>query len=284
MDCQGLALVDDGKRPIEAFVDHDARLGIAAVARAGQDLDEVLAEPDGVIVADLDRRVTAADGVSVHLPGDRTPGRAGLRGGVGKAAVEARQKDGADGMGLVPGAGAGEAACGNQAILNGPPEAFHAARGLRGWRAAPLDAQWLHSPADRRRWGTTGQFCLEAAGRARGHEDAVPVAVHGCGQALRAPEAGPQEEGPVGVLRVAALGEAAVAGGIVDGAEQDEAGAAGFEPGRAAPVEWDEQPGEGRESVSPARSAGSAVRWVWCTPGSVVWASSRTWACPAGAG
>ncbi len=66
-----LALVPDGERTIEPFVDVDEHLRVAAAARARQNLETPGAHRDGVIVGDAPLVFEAKDGVRIEAGGPR---------------------------------------------------------------------------------------------------------------------------------------------------------------------------------------------------------------------
>ena len=93
--------------------------------RAARDLDQARAEADGVVAGDA-ARVAAAQAVG-EIAGRAAPGGRGLGGGLGQAAVVVGEVGGQEGLGRLDGLDAVEAELGDEAILQGFPEALDAA-------------------------------------------------------------------------------------------------------------------------------------------------------------
>jgi hypothetical protein len=252
------ALVEDGERAIEALVDGDAGFRIAPAARAWGDIDEVGAEADRIVVIDRGGIVKAADGIEVQVCGDGAPSGAGLGRRFGEAAVEARQKSGEDPVRLFQGGGVREAELDHEPVLTGAPQPLDAAFRLRRLGANPLDPELMNGAADLGGDMVLAAELVSEGGFARSAKDGVAVAVDGGGQPMRAAEGRQKEEVALGVLLEAEVGKADVAGGIVDGPNEDQTGAAVFHPGMVTAIDLDEQAGHG-PAVAPAAMPGRAT-------------------------
>ena len=89
---ESLPLVVHGERAIEGNADLDPCMRIAAVAWAGEDMEEALAELDSVIVGHGAQVFEAADALQ-GLPGGRRPlGRGEIRGAASEAGIVAGRK------------------------------------------------------------------------------------------------------------------------------------------------------------------------------------------------
>lgn len=132
------------------FSDHDVGLGVAAAMRAGEDLEQVLPEPHGVVVGHGALVGEAADVLEVLVGGQRPVGAVRIGRGMGKARIIAGEEAREDTIGVFEGARAGPTEFADQAILQGPPEPLDASLGLRrgGWD--PADAEVLQGAADLR--------------------------------------------------------------------------------------------------------------------------------------
>lgn len=101
------AVVDDGKRAIEALVDLDAGFGVAAAV--GQKLKDVRAEGDGVVVGDDARVLEAEDGIRDEMGGPGTIRALRPRRRSGKACIVAAEESREEGVRGVCGGDAREA-------------------------------------------------------------------------------------------------------------------------------------------------------------------------------
>ncbi len=121
------SVMADREPSIEVAAYDDARLRVAGPVGIGQELQVLRAERDGIIIGHRALMGEAADVVELELRRQGPIGRPGLGGGAGKARIVAREEGRQDGVGLVEGAGLGEAEFTDQAILEGAPEALDAA-------------------------------------------------------------------------------------------------------------------------------------------------------------
>jgi len=238
------ALVEDGKRPIEALVNLDPRFRVAVAMWPGQELDVMRGEDDRVVVADDPLVFEAEDGLGVEPTRPGAIGWCGIRGGLGKARIVAREKGPQEG--IRPGAvvDAGEAQLRAQTILEGPKESLDATLGLRTAGGNPADAQLLQGAFDLSGRGFSGQLLGEGRGTSGSSvEDAVAIAVDGDRDAVGLHELPQDHKVPLGILLVPKGGGEDVAGGVVEGREEGQAWAPMLQPIMITAVELHEQAG-----------------------------------------
>ncbi len=237
-----LSAIIDRQRAIQVRVDVYAGAGVAAAARTGKQLEDASIELDGVVVLDGPRVLEAADAIEVRARRGGAPGWRGVGGGFGKAGIVAGEKPGEDPLGLVAGAGLGEAQFDHEAILQGAEEALDAPFSLRGLGGDPADTQFPEGAADLGfAWGAT-QLLLQgewAAGvRAK---DALAIGVDGAGEPIAVGEVAEEEEVAVGLLGEPEDAPEHLPRRIVDGAVEHQARAAVLEPGMVTAVHLDEE-------------------------------------------
>ena len=151
------ALVDDAEGAIQMFMDHHPGLRVTATLGAGEELDQVFLEADGVVVGDRAFVLEAADVVERHTGRHRAIRGVRIGRGVGKASIVPWEERGEDGVGLGARARVRTAEFTDQAILEGAPEALDAAFGLGGGGRDPADAEFAQGPTE------LGRELLEAA-------------------------------------------------------------------------------------------------------------------------
>ena len=134
-----LALVINGERAIEPFLDLDACAGIAAAARSGEELHDVFLKAHRVVLRDGARVLETAQGIEDRGGRSRAKGRSRVRGRLREAAIEARQKRGQDPLRLGKGRRLGQAEFLHEAILQGAKEPLDPTLGFRGGRGDPAD-------------------------------------------------------------------------------------------------------------------------------------------------
>lgn len=246
------------------FPDHDAGLGIAAAVRAGEDLEHVLTELHGIVIGHGALVGEAADVIEDLCWDERSICDMGIGGGLRKACIVAREEAGQDGVGLLEGAGPRPAQFTDEAILQGAPEAFDPAFGLRGSGRDPADAQLLEGAADvGERARAAAQLLIERqrlAGRAL--EDAVAIAVDCDRAALGRHQRAQDPEIAVGIFLVTEEGGRHQVGGVVDGAVEDQARAPAFQPVVVAGIELDEQARLGHALAPAAMPTGPPGAWA----------------------
>lgn len=128
------AVVEDVHRAVEALVDLHRQARRAVAVRARRQIDDQLAELDGVVVADH-TPVLEAEGLVVGAL--LRPGHVGglrIRGSDAKAAIVAGKKALQRQVGLLTGGCSGEAKFAAEAVLERAPEAFHPALRLGSGR------------------------------------------------------------------------------------------------------------------------------------------------------
>ncbi len=233
------AVVDDSKRAIEALVDFDAGLGVAAAV--GEDLQHVRTERDGMVVGDDARVLEAEDAIRDELggPGTIRPLRPGCR--PGKARIVAPEESGEKGVRGVFGGDARKTQFRNEPILQGAKDALNAALGLRTGGGHPVDPEFLQEASHLSRGARALELFFEAPVRVAGaSEDAMAIGVGGEGEARAAGELAEDVEVAGGRFRIVKPAGEDLAGRIIDGGMEDESGATVFEPGMMAAVELDE--------------------------------------------
>jgi hypothetical protein len=140
------ALAVDQQPPIEALARLDATARIREAARAARDLGPARAEADGV-VARHGAPVAAAQHVG-EVGRRPPPGRRGVRGRMGKAAIEVSQERGEEGGGGLEGGDVVEPELDDEAVLQRAPEALDAVLGLRRAGRDVADAQVVQDAAE----------------------------------------------------------------------------------------------------------------------------------------
>jgi hypothetical protein len=112
-----------------------------------------------------------------QIAGRTPPGRGRVGGGPRKARGEVGEELGEEGVGALDGVEAPQAQLGDEAILQGLPEAFDAALGLRGAGGDEPDAELAQDPPEVGGVLGAAEFFLEGPVRVVAHEDIEPIAV-----------------------------------------------------------------------------------------------------------
>lgn len=243
MHGQPLALIADRDGPIEMFPDHDVGLGVAAPMRAGEDLEQVLPEPHGVVVGHGALVREAADVLEVLIGGQWPVGAVRIGGCVSEARIIAGEEAREDRIRFLQGACASPAEFADQAILKGPPEPFDATLGLRRGGGDPTDAEVLQGAAKLRGRPPEAAQLLGECRRLRGIavEDPVTVAVDRDRAAVCADHVPENPEVPEGLFLLAEEGSGDFARGIIDGAVEGKPGSPPFQPIMLARIELGKQ-------------------------------------------
>lgn len=233
------AVGDDGKRAIEALVDLDAGFSIAAVV--GQELKDVRAEGDRVVVGDDARVLKAEDGIRDEMGGPGAIGALRPRRGPGKARIVAAEESREEGVRRVFVGDARKAQLSHEPILQGAKDALNAALGLRTGGGHPVDPEFLQEASHLSRGARSVELFFEAPARGAGaSEDAMAIGVGGEGEARAAGELAENVEvAGGGFLLVEPAGED-LACRIIDSGVEDKPRPAVFEPGMMAAIELDE--------------------------------------------
>ena len=181
-----LLLVPHADGAIEQLVEPHARLGVAAIPRAGRDLKGVALELDGVVMIDHAAIAEAQDTVQIEPGGERTIRRARIVGWDGKGGIVAIEIGGqerrGDGVGLGQ---ASQAQLRDEAILQGTPESFDAAFRLGRASGNGADAQLDQGPAELRRIFGAGQLFLGSPAIVWiALEDAMSIVIERLGDAV----------------------------------------------------------------------------------------------------
>ena len=196
---EAASLVVDEQAAVEAFAQLHPAAGVRAAVRATRDLDEARPEPDGVVARDA-TGVAAAEAI-----GEIARGAAPRGVGRGRRAREAGIVVAEVGreirFGGLDGVEAAEPELGDEAVLQGFPEAFDAALGLRGVRGNIPDAELPEHLAKVGRMLRALEFFLEAPVFVIADEDAEAVAIEAHRQAVALGEAAEEDEIAMQILR-----------------------------------------------------------------------------------
>ncbi len=243
---QPFAAIEHGQAAIESLVDLDGHSGIGALSAIGLDLEVMGTDVHGVIVADRTAVFEAADRVQIHVARDRTKRGGAMRRGTREALIVASDVGGQKGVCSSEVGDAREAELTDQPILKGAAEALDAAFRLRRRGGDPLDAEFGQRPADLGGIGPPAQLLLQRQRRLfRSMEDAVVIGVDGDRQAVGGDDLAEEQEVACRILALAEDGTHDGAGGVIDGVEQDEGGAAVLQPWVMTAVHLDEHAGAG---------------------------------------
>lgn len=228
------------------------------------------AERDGIVIGHRALMGEAADVVELQIRRQEPIGGPGLRGGARKACIVAWEKGLQDGIGLVKGAGLGKAEFTDEPVLEGAPESFDAALRLRGVSGDPLDAQLAQGAANLGgRSGVATELLVEGEGPGAGliGNDAVPIAIEGDGNPMGADQRPEHDEVAMGIFLRPEDGGGDRVGGIIDGALEDQAGAAPLEPVVVAAVPLEEQARLRHAGAAAAEATGPSRPWTGETGG-----------------
>lgn len=127
----------------------------------------------------------------------------------------------------------------------------------------PADAQFLERAADLRGIVMSAELLGERHRcGARKRENTMAIRIHRTGDAVAAEQLPQEEQIALGVLGQAKESGQDPATGVINGGEEDEARASGFEPGMMAAVELDQQAGLRHARSAPTvtgRAAGAGT-------------------------
>ena len=239
---EGLAAIGDRDGPIQMRVDVDAGAGEAAPTRPGVELDEAAVQLHRVIVLDGTAVFEAAHALKGGPRWGGAPGGGGLRGRVREAGIVTGEQVVDDALGLGERARLGESQFDDEAILESAEEALNPTLRLWGVRPDPLDAKFLERPSDLGLARDAAELVVEGERRVRIRaKDPMAIGVHRGREPVAADEVTEEEEIAVSILFRTKHGAQDTAGGIVDGGEEDETGAAVLEPWMVAAIELDEE-------------------------------------------
>jgi len=258
LDAEALVRVAHGPRAIEMFPDDDARFGVAGASRVGQNLELMLAQLDGIIVRHHTFVGKAADVLEVLVDFQRAVGNVRVRWRLSEARIVAWEEAREDDIRLGQGAGADAAEFADEAILEGPPKALDAAFGLRGGGGNPPDAELLEGTTHLSGGAADAAQLLGERERLAGIavEDAVAVAIDGDGSAARAEQVTEDPKVPIGVFLLSEERGGHAVRGIVDGAMEDQAGPAAFQPVVVASIDLNEEALLGHALAAAMMAAG----------------------------
>ena len=185
---------------------------------AARDRDPPGAEPHGVVVGDA-ARVPTAQAIG-EVTGRAAPGGGRVGRGLREAAVVVDEVGGQEGFGRLDGRDAVPAQLGDEAVLQGFPEALDAALGLGRVGADVADREVSQDLAEL--GGVLGalELLLHAPVGVVADEDAEAIAVEGHRQPVARGETPEQGEIAVEILRGPEVQRQDGARRIVDGAEE----------------------------------------------------------------
>lgn len=259
MDGEALAVVVHGDGAVETQVDVDADLCIAAAARARQQVQQAVSDLDRVVIGDRTLLFEAADRLEDLSARRRSPRGRGIGRRTGEASIVAREKASQHPLGVGKRLRMGEAEFGDEPVLKGAKEPLDAAFGLRGLCGDPADAKLLERTADLRGIVVPAELLGERhRPRARKRKDTMAIRVHGARDTVAAEQLPEEQQIALGILGETKEGGDDSARSVVDGGEEDETRAAGFQPGMVAAVELDEEPGL-RHALAPSAMTGRAA-------------------------
>ena len=143
--------------------------------------------------------------------------------------------------------------------MEGAEEPFDPAFGLRRSGRDPANAEFLQGAAHLRGLGPIRELFRHTHRRPGiAVEDAMAIGIGGAGKAIAADELAEEEKIALGILLPAEDGRQDASSCIVNGGEEDQAGAAVFEPGVLAAVHLNEQAGLGHALPAAPMAWGSA--------------------------
>src|SRR5882724_3948676 len=236
-------LIEDDEAAIEELAQFDATAGVGVAAGPRRDLEPAGAQPDGVVPRD-DPRVAAAQD-ALEIARGRPPRGRGRRGRAREALNEGGQELREKRVGLLQGMERAQAQFADEAVLQGAPEAFDTAFGLRRLSGDEPDAEILEHAPEVGGVLLAAQLFLERPVPIIATEEIEAIAVERHGDAVLpaclfqhggvAVEifGGPEPEGERG------------GGGIIDEPVQGGRRPALLEPGEGAGVELSELPHRG---------------------------------------
>jgi len=216
---------------VEALAQLDAATDVGAVSR---ELYPAGPEADGIVVGD-DARVAAAEAAR-EVAGGGAPGGLGVGGGAGEASGEIGEKGGEEGVGARDGGDAVQAQLGDEAILQGLPEAFDAPLGLGGPRGDKADAEVAQDAPEVGRVLCAAELFVERPVGVVTNEDVEAIAVESQRQPVARAELLEQGDISVQILGGAQDEGQARSRGIVDGTVQGVATTTARTPVKNAPT------------------------------------------------
>jgi hypothetical protein len=241
--CDDPVVVEDEEAAVEELTDLDLASVIAAVAGAGWDVEDAAGEGDDVVGGD-GSRVAAAEGV-VEVEGRGAPGGRAVSRRVGEAAVEALEESGEEGASFLEGLDARELHLGDEAVLEGAPQALDAALGLRAGGTDVADAELVEGLAELGGALAAGELFLKGPVGVVADEDVGAVAVEGAGQSVAGEDVEEELGVAMEVLLVTEDESQDGVGGVVDHAVQAEDGGLGAPPAALAAVDEAQLAGAG---------------------------------------
>jgi len=260
-------LIEDDEAAIEELAQFHATAGVGAAAGPGRDLEPAGAQPHGVVPGH-DARVATAQETREVARGRPPPGR-GVRGRAREALNEGGQELREKRVGLLKSGERAQAQFADEAVLQGAPEAFDAALGLRRLSGDEPDAEILEHAPEMGRVLLAAQLFGERPVAIVAPEEIEAIAVERHGDPIvpaRLPEHGGVAVEIFG--RAKPEGERD-GGGIVDEPMQGGRRPAVLEPGEGAGVELYElahRRGPGAPAPVLGRAAGALGRPAERTP------------------
>lgn len=237
-------------------MDFDPRFGQAPAI--GDDLEQMGAQGQGVIIGDGAEILEAEDGIGIECFRPGPVNRLRVGGGLGEARVVAGDEAAEESVGLRVCADAGHPEFSDEAILQGAEEALDPPFGLGTSGGDPADAQFVQDTPDLGGSGAAPQLFIKRPGLARGAcEDAVAVRVAGEGQTRTEGDLPEDLEVGGGGLARIEMRPQDLAGGVIDRGVEDELRAAVFQPAVMAAVKLDEH-----AFLGHALAAGAMARWT----------------------
>ncbi len=262
---QGLTVIVDCQAAVQALVDLDPCLRVAAPAGTRQDLQVMRSDGERVVVGDGGEVLEGEDGIGIEGIGPEAIGGLGLGRRLGEARVVALEEAREEGVGVFAGGDVREAQFGHEAILEGAALPLDAPFGLRRRSGDPLDAEFLQGAADLGGRGAAAELLVDREGSLMERlplEDAVAIRVHGEGEARGVGDVAEEQEIALGVLVLAEDRPEHRPRGVVDGMEESQPRPAVLEPGVVAAVHLHEHAGLREAHPPPAMLGPSAGAWA----------------------
>ena len=223
---------------VEAFLHLNAAACVADALVVAWDVDDQLAEANSVVIGHDTPVLETEDLVVMPAFGPGQPRRRGVGRGHAESVVMPREIPLQHHIRLFAIDRASQSQLAREAILEGTPETFHTAFGLRRARPDQPNAE-LAKESTKLRWlRMITELLFQAQRRLLGdEEDRVAIAVQGQRDATTAHHLTEQLEVPVRVFLLAKTGPGHDAGGVIDAAQQREIRTSPFQPVVAAAVD-----------------------------------------------
>jgi len=197
-----------------------------------------------------------------------------LRGGFAEPPVEVSDEFRQVGLGRLDRPNVAQAQFADETILKGGPQSFDTAFGLGRARADIADGERVQDAAEMRRGLAPGELFLHGPVSVVADEEVQAIAIDGERQAVPGEDVAKEAGIAVNILGGAKLQGEDLRGGVIDGAEQNELGAARLEPREGTAVDLNQGAARGLRDA-PASRLGRPPRALWWLPELLPHASHR---------